>query len=540
MMKVYEYISKKIKENGVTNVFGVPGSYIMPIWQNIDIPITLCTHEGDASYIASAYSKRAQELSVVLVTSSPGVSNAISGIASAYRDSVPLLIISGTTSISCQGLGAFQEESDYDRAFCSVEITKPIVKKNYIIKDVNDVEKVFNEALGLTTIGRPGPVHISIPVDIQNMEMELNTVNIYDKSAAIKNLLPAFKIEVSTPLIIIGGGCYKREDVASINRFSNKIAAPIICSMKGMSYIEDNSFSIGCVGMGANEENIDFIKKYKPQNIFCFGTSLSKKDFESIYEELQDANLYIFSLEDNYSYKFTKYNYCKTQSIKFVVDYLCKNVLSANDKTIYQLRDDIIELKKIRELKLKERIKKSGLMAQSIYYIMRNVDMNTIVSADAGNHYLDAINCFTPRNYGTFYIDAGLAAMGNGICTSIGVAIGELDKHHICITGDGCMLMNGTSIYTAKKLNLPIVFVVFNNCSLGRVRIGQMKEKKFIGSDIFGCDFKRFGESMNIDSYQVENLSQLKQVFDLIKNKKETILIEVICSHNEIPLGLKG
>ena len=191
-MKVYEYISKKIKENGVTNVFGVPGSYIMPIWQNIDIPITLCTHEGDASYIASAYSKRAQELSVVLVTSSPGVSNAISGIASAYRDSVPLLIISGTTSISCQGLGAFQEESDYDRAFCSVEITKPIVKKNYIIKDVNDVEKVFNEALGLTTIGRPGPVHISIPVDIQNMEMELNTVNIYDKSAAKKKFITSF------------------------------------------------------------------------------------------------------------------------------------------------------------------------------------------------------------------------------------------------------------------------------------------------------------------------------------------------------------
>ena len=527
-MKVYEYISNKLKENGCKRAFGVPGSYVMPLWQNIDMPITLCVHEGDASYIASAYAKKSKELTLVLVTSSPGVTNSISGIASSFRDSTSVIMISGTTPIDLRKKGAFQEESNYDRAFYSTNITRGITKKNFVIKNVNDVQTVIKDAIKMALTDRKGPVHISIPIDIQNMDISddkflyINTLD---------NNIPNYSYKYDKPLIIIGGGCNNYEVVKKIYEFSERISAPIICSMKGMSYLYKGDYVLGSVGMGCNYEVIDFIKKYEPQNIYCFGTSLSYKDFSNINTILENANKYIFSLEDTYAEKFTNYYHFKTNNLEVVVNNLIETLPLISNK----MKDMIKELNDKIDEKLKKQIENS-LMSKCIYYIMNNIDLETIITSDAGNHYLDTISCYKARNFETFYIDAGLAAMGNGICSAIGLSLATPNKKCISITGDGCALMNGNSIYTAKFLNLPIIFIVTNNNSLGRVRIGQLECEKYISTDINNIDFKKYGESFNVKSFSVDNYDNFVNVFNSSLKYNETILIEIKCDKDEKPI----
>ena len=527
-MKVYEYISNRLKENGCKRAFGVPGSYIKPLWQNIDIPMTLCVHEGDAGYIASAYAKKAKELVLVLVTSSPGVTNSISGIASSFRDSTSVIMISGTTPTKLRKKGAFQEESDYDRAFYSINLTNAITKKSFIIENVNDVQMVLTDAIKAALTDRKGPVHISIPVDIQEMEMSDDKFSYkYSMDRNISN--HSYKFDKS--LIIIGGGCNNYEVVKKIYEFSEKISAPIISSMKGMSYLYEGDYVLGSVGMGSNYEVIDFIKKYEPKNIYCFGTSLSVKDFSNINGILEKSNKYIFSLEDTYADKFTNYYHFKTNNLKVIVQELIDKSSVINNENKETIKDLNYKINK----RLKENIKNS-LMSRCIYYIMNNVDKETIITSDAGNHYLDTISCFNARNFETFFIDAGLAAMGNGICSVVGFSLVTPGKRCISITGDGCALMNGNSIYTAKSLNLPIIFIVTNNSSLGRVRLGQQESKKFISTDINNVDFKKYGESFNIKSFSADNYDDFVNAFNSALKYNETILIEIKCDKNEKPI----
>ena len=172
-MKIYEYLYLSLKNQGVTKIFGVPGSYIKPLWENMkDIEIILCPNEADAAFIACGYARESHKLGVVFTTASPGILNSIPGIASANADSLPLIVISGTCSQNYLGCGVFQEESRSNRHFLSSSLTSIITKASFYPVTPSETIESIDLAISTAINGRAGSVHISIPVDIQNEEIE--------------------------------------------------------------------------------------------------------------------------------------------------------------------------------------------------------------------------------------------------------------------------------------------------------------------------------------------------------------------------------
>ena len=542
-MKVSEYVAHFLNEKGVRFVFGVPGSYIMPVWQQLGSQIHLCSSEADAAYIAAATVRRSRVPAVVLTTIGPGCTNAVSGVASAYRDSLPMLHISGMQSLSQSGTGQFQEESQIDRAFTSGDLMKAITKGCYLLRHAKDITALLDLAWEQMISGRQGPVHISLPLDLQLEECGAAQLPPVRKEAGKSQrddlLMPS--ISGAMPLIIAGWGAYLADCETEINTLSCLIHAPILASMKGMSLGSlKMPYFLGALGMGFDSATYDFLEQYQPNLVFVFGCSMGKKDFtDTFHNLLKDAEYYLFSNDPvGASARCKARGVYHTDNLKSTLHQLIEHYKRETDVNGFVTKARIADVWQRRREK-NFMTASEDIMAACIRIVCENPEF--VITADAGNHFLDAISFYRPKESSHFYIDAGLAAMGNGICTSIGMAFADGTARYVCITGDGCCLMNGNSMALAARAHLPILFVVCNNHCHGRVREGQRAMGKFVASDITGVDFQQFGLSMGIPfSRKAGSVEEFRRELDEYEKRgTETGLIELLVSKNETPVFLK-
>lgn len=541
-MKLCEYIANFLKNKNVKNVFGVPGSWIMPLWQELDGILHLCTNEVEASYMATGYGKASKKVGVVITTASPGVTNSISGIASANIDSVPLIHISGSIPIVKRGKGLFQEESKYNRAFLPEELLSPITKKCYHPTNVFEAVFAINEGWYLATNGRYGSVHISLPIDIQNEEVDQYISDFAPKPCFFDNDNTVIdKKDIQQPLIIVGWGAHMSSCGTEIFRLANLWGAPVLSTMKGMSAIDStDQWYLGCLGFRYFKEINDFILQYKPKNIWVFGSSIGEKDFSSdFFVACLGAQWHVYSNENiNLSRHQISGEVCVTNCMKITIQNLCHSEGCCNNKESILLQ--IRECKKLCKQNLIKKCLPNDIMAMCIKYICNNNSIEQVIVADAGNHYLDALAFIEPNGDGNFYIDVGLAAMGIGISETIGMAYCDSLKKYVVITGDGCTLMDGNSMYNAAIDKLPIIFVVFNNSCLGRVREGQKTMGGYVASDLSGVDFSLYGKALGIkNSYSTYSYDSFVELYRVCMADDLPALIEVKTDKEEIPVLLK-
>lgn len=309
-MKLFEFINKCLNAYGCKKAFGVPGSLVMPIWQGLtDLELSLCGHEQEASYCASGYAKMSLEPVAVITTGSPGVTNCISGIAGGYMDSVPLIYISGRTATFDAGNGLRQEESRNNRCFDSIDIMQSITKKSILIKSSETAAKDFEDICTLALKVRKGPVHITIPENIQNEEIGyVNIEELYKRAEKFKDHINANEIirqdftsvinNSKRKLIIMGWGCWLSQSIEDVYELAKRINAPILVTAKAFCCASENSMLLGKLGYGENPIMKEFLKKYKPELVLAFGTSMSKKDIsDDIRELLPINNTHIFTIE---------------------------------------------------------------------------------------------------------------------------------------------------------------------------------------------------------------------------------------------------
>jgi acetolactate synthase I/II/III large subunit len=277
-MKFYEYINNTLKAYGCRKVFGVPGSQVKPLWQNLkDLEIILCSHEQEASYAATGYSKASGELVAVVTIGSPGVTNCATGIASANMDSVPMLYISGRTPERLKGLGLRQEESNINRAFNSVNMLTPLTKDQMEINDITKAAQMFSDACEKATSGRAGCVHVIIPVDIQSMDLPSSEV-ISDTGKVKDVVIPEFP-EITKPLIILGWGTWQAGAVKQIYELAKEIGAPILVTSKAYCCIwGEHPNYLGKLGYGYNPVLEKFLQDYAPEQVLVFGSSMGRKN----------------------------------------------------------------------------------------------------------------------------------------------------------------------------------------------------------------------------------------------------------------------
>lgn len=538
-MKLYEFIDECLNRVGVEKVFGIPGSLIMPVWQNLrNKDIILCSHEQEASYVATGYSKISKKPACVITTGGVGTTNCISGIASANIDSVPLIFISGRTPIHKEGCGLRQEESRINRMFDSADILCSVTKKSICIDNIDTAPYLIWETIKMSVEKRMGAVHLSIPIDLQNGDISLQSFEFDRCESLVAKVYPEIS---SKPLFVIGWGCWMSKAYDEVYELAERVNAPVVVTSKAYCCIKkDHNMFLGKLGYGYNHVIDEFIKNYTPNGIVVFGSSLGEKDIgDSVICSLIDKiPVYVISNEFQFSRgKEDNIKKIETDELKEYISEITQNTLKRIENI--ELISAIKGTKNEAEIYWNDKVALSDGMAKCIEYINKTMDNKCVVTADAGNHLANAGALVTPSNCGNMFIDVGIRAMGSGICSTVGMAIADNTKRYIAITGDGCVLMNGNVMHLAGIRNLPITFVVFNNNSLGRVRVGQSITSDYRATDINNIDYTMYAKAFNLDTYKSENIDEFYAIFPHIIEKKGPVVIEVLTGKDEVPVTLK-
>lgn len=538
-MKICEYVDQCINSLGIEKVFGIPGSLVMPIWQSITkAEIVLCSHEQEASYLATGYAKMSKKPVAVITTGGPGVTNCISGVASANIDSIPMIYISGRTSISEDGKGVRQEESHYNRMYDSADVLKAFTKKSVCVESIKTAKKTIMDAFFESISERNGAVHLSIPIDIQKSEICIDDDN-------SRRILEAKTSKVFTidekPLFIIGWGAWLGDCITDIYSLAEKVNAPVLVTSKAYCCINERTRTyLGKLGYGYHELYDDFIEWYNPTSVIAFGTSLGKKDLcgSIIQKYMAYIDVYLVSNEIICREKNVNYHEILCGDLGEFIKILSDNTVLRGDNNI--LYNKILSTREQVKNAWVDMVDVEDNMARCINILNKGKNDNVVFTADAGNHLANAAVLINPETIGTLFLDVGLRAMGTGICSAVGMAIADSAKTYVAITGDGCMMMNGNVMHVAKERNLPIVFIVFNNTSLGRVRVGQSIMNDYRATDIMNVDFQSYGKTFGLVTYQYDDLDKFERdIFEII-GKRETCLIEIKTGNDEVPIIVKG
>lgn len=320
---------------------------------------------------------------------------------------------------------------------------------------------------------------------------------------------------------------------------ARKLSVPILVTSKAYCCIDkENPFFLGKLGYGYSEKILEFLQEYSPNQVIAFGTSLGEKDISgSLKDFLSNREIDVCGNEPEAAIRnFPEAHLYKVCSLAQFVDELS----NGNPERVLnpELIGGIKKTKKeIIEFWINE-IEPSDLMAKSIH-LLNNLNNKYIVHADSGNHLLDAGALLYPGNLGSLFLDVGIRSMGSGLCAAVGMAFALPSKKHVIITGDGCMLMNGNVMHLIREYNLPVSIIIFNNHSLGRVRVGQSLTGHYRATDIEHVDFQMYGKAFGIRTYQFDSLEEYKtNVYDILSDPQPS-LIEVITDNDEIPVTIK-
>jgi len=509
-------------EQGVEYVFGYPGGTILDIFDELykasdKLPLILTSHEQGAAHAADGYARASGKVGVVLATSGPGATNLVTGIANAYMDSVPMVAITGNVPLALLGRDSFQEVD-------ITGITMPITKHNYIVKDVKDLAGTMREAFYIASSGRPGPVLVDIPKNIQQEECEFKTqkpkefVSVLDtKQDGIVKALEILKV-AKKPIMYIGGGAINAS--AELQEFIQKFDIPAANSIMGSGVIPyDNPLSLGLIGMhghaGANKSLIN------SDTIIAVGTRFSDRVATNRLKFGENKNIIHIDIDFAEIDKNVMSNCYIKGDAKQIIKYL-----TANAKEIKHTD----WVKECKDFVLNSPFKtvSSPLCPREILKELRaQTPDNQIVATDVGQHQMwtaQSFGCKQPRSLIT---SGGLGTMGYGLGAANGAAFAR-KENAVLITGDGSYHMNLNETVTASKYNLPVKIFLFNNSALGMVRQWQtlFYEKRYSSTNLtLPTNYEKLAEAFGVRYFELTKDSDIKATVKAALAHKGTVLV---------------
>lgn len=522
-------IESLIKEN-VEVVFGYPGGAIMNVYDEIYkqnfFKHILTKHEQAAVHMADAYARASGKVGVCMVTSGPGITNAITGIATAFTDSIPIIVISGQVPTMAIGTDAFQEVD-------AVGITRPITKHNFLVKDVKDLPFIMKEAFYLAKSGRPGPIHIDIPKDVtvnktifnypQKIELKTYKPTYKGNKRAIKRAVEAIK-NAKRPVFYIGGGAVLSDSYTLVREIVKITKIPSVETLMARGVLRyDDENLLGMVGMhGTYAANMAM---NDADLIISLGARFDDRVTGKIDEFAKNADIIHIDIDPSQIGKVVPTKYPIVGDLKSVLEDMLPLIVEEIDPNRYEEWREI--LKRYKELyPLKyiddEKVIKPQWVIEKTGEI---VPEDTIITTDVGQHQMWTAQFYPftfPRQLLT---SGGLGTMGFGFPAALGAKEAKKDKLVINFTGDGSIMMNIQEVLTGFKYNLPVINIILNNNYLGMVRQWQTMfyEDRLSETDLSDVqpDFVTLAESMGGVGFRVktkkEFVDALKEAIDLKK-----------------------
>lgn len=546
-----DILVKMLEANSAKYVFGVPGGHLLKFYDSMYyskqlVPV-LTKHESGASFMATGYAQVSNDIGICTGTVGPGATNLITGVASAFMDSVPLLVITAQVGASAVGRGGLQEATGVGRTVDHVEIFDGMTKYSNRVLNVNKLREGVRNSVRLAVNGRPGPVHLDVMAQIFATEVDINSDILKEeiKRLPMVSPLPDLKKAAETILssnnaaILAGAGALSASK--EIRKIAEDYGIPVATTIRGKGIIpEDHELSLGCIGLyGTNAAN-----KYLRSGIdvlLVIGASFSEFTSHAWDVKFQPSQALI--QVDIDAWEIGK-NYPVSVGLVGNADLVLEQLLEAMSKSSkHKKRGDIqkiSQLKKQREYFADSKMfsDETPIKPQRFMRSLREaLPRDTIVFGDIGNTLPWLEGFFQTLMPNTFFICSSLASMGYGVSAAIGGRLAAEDQQVVCVCGDGDFQMQGMEVVTAVNYNIPVKWFVLNNQSLAMITDLQkiMFGGRKIASEFHNPDFVKLAESMGAVGLRITKPDEIvPTVKEAIQNKKPTV-VDVLIDPNEAP-----
>ena len=537
---------------GITDIFGYPGGAVIPIYDEIykygKINHYFSRHEQGAAHEADGYARASGKIGVCLATSGPGATNLVTGIMTAHMDSIPMLAITGQVGSPLLGKDAFQE-SDI------VGITVPITKMNYLVQNIKELPRIIKEAYYIASTGRPGPVLIDIPKDIQLQEISYDEFNkLYDKDFHLEGYDPTYKghqgqikkalkliNDSKKPLIIAGAGILKSRASEELKEFAEKIESPVTTTLLGLgTFPSSHELSLGMLGthgtVAANyatdEADLIIAAGIRFDDRITGNPDKFCKKAKIIHIDIDPAEI-----DKN-----------KKADVPIVGD--LKNVLAGlNNNLKENSHKEWIE--KIKEWKKEyplgyRKVEEDKLVAQEVLEELNNIlKGEAIVVTDVGQHQMWTAQFIDYENPDSIITSGGAGTMGFGLPAAIGAKVAMPEKKVVLVVGDGGFQMTFQELMLITQYRLPVKVVIINNSFLGMVRQWQelFHDRRYSFVDLtYNPDFTKIAEAYGIKGVKIKTKEDLKTKLKELIESDEGVIIDCIVEKEEnvypmIPAG---
>jgi acetolactate synthase-1/2/3 large subunit len=548
-----ELLLRYLEGEGVEYIFGVPGTALVPLYAAINkqdaITPILSKHEEGAAFMADGYARVSGKIGVCYATSGPGTTNLVTGVANAYMDNIPLLVITGQVATSIYGKGTFQDSTK--EGVDSVAMFDPITKFSEMIMSRYKMPETLREAFRIAFSGKKGPVHLSYPKDI--MEAEIEDVLLPPRRYRVKSSYFDRKLVIDAaeklvnakkPAMLVGSGVIVSDAVMEVLELAEMLNIPVATTAKAKgAFPEDHALSLGVLGFSGSPVAEEYLMG-DVDVLLVVGASLNQLTTFSWDPKLKPSDSLIHvnidpsEIDKNYMADIGLVGDCR--AVLDEISFRILRELQKRDPKEERPIEDII--------KFKDRV---GMVVdtEKMFYesvpikpqtLMREIQEclpdDAIVFTDTGNHICWAIHYmqFKKPNFVSAF---GMLTMGYATAAAIGGKLAAPDRPVVAIVGDGCFLMNGMEIATAVNYDIPVVWIVQNNAKLGLVHELQRFSlgDKTVSTTFKEVNFARVAEGLGAKGYRIERPGELSEILPAAIERAVPTVIDVIIDPDEVP-----
>lgn len=528
-----EITIKRLEELGVQIIAGIPGGANLPLYHCLhhsQIRHILARHEQGAGFIAQGVARSTGKAAVCFATSGPGATNVLTAVADAKIDSVPLVVITGQVATPLIGTDAFQEIDTYG-------LTLPICKHNYLVRDARDLLSIIPEAFRIAESGRPGPVVVDIPKDIQKQVIELSSWpkleegekieaekgvdDIKDKDAAA--IVDMISRSVK-PLIFIGGGIIQAQAGEEVMELAEKNSIPVVSTLMGLGTLSsEHPLFMGMIGMHGSAGANKLLRE--ADLILALGVRFDDRATGKVEEFCPEASIIHIDIDASEINKIKSSRYSIVGDVKAALTVINPKIMK-NSRSAWMDRINHLKEERIIHRKENAAIDPKGFIRK----VGERIGKETIITTDVGQHQMWVAQAYPFSYPRSFLTSGGMGTMGFGLPAAIGASLSHPDKKILCFSGDGSILMNIQELATLADIKGNITVIILNNGYLGMVRQQQeyFYDKVYMASSFpTHLDFAVIARGFGIKSYTIRSTAEMNEVLDEAFSHNGPSLIDV-------------